>query len=150
MTMGPVTRIDVPAWAHIHAHSGIQMQEGFCEEKVRAVLEHRDAFLARLHAAVESYLRTMSFDDGFPRRDRLTGEYYIDSERYTVATGQFFDRDGTEIHLRHRARIKVHCLQWPRLPHYPEANDYLGLDVDMVHDPVAKRFYVWGCDSSVI
>jgi hypothetical protein len=147
----PIKRIPVPDWVPAHARGVVQRSDGFAEEAYQAVQGHREAILALLHATVESYLRDMAFDDGFPRRDRLTGEYYIGSECYSVAINPCRDPvSGVVFVPCYRVNFRVRCLQWPRPPHVPRFDDYLGLDVDIRCDPDEWRLCVFGCDSSVI
>ena len=58
---------------------------GFTEEHYNAVQPHHDAILALVDRTVAEYLDRYSFDDGFPQRDRLSGEYYVGSEHYHQA-----------------------------------------------------------------
>ena len=151
MAITSVKRIPVPARAPAHARGAVERSEGLDESDFQAIQEHRESTLAVVHATVESYLRTMTFEGGFPCRDRLTGEYYIGSEWYGTALDPYCDPVSRIVIVpRYRIRFRVRCLQWPRPPHVPEFDDYLGLDIDIRCDPGAWRLCVFGCDSSVI
>ena len=147
-----VTRIPVPAWAPDHDRGAVKRSEGFAEEDYQAIQAHRDVVLAFLHTTVESYLRHMALEDYFPRRDHLTGEYYIGSECYCYAPpplrgpGEYC----STVQPIFRMNFRVRCLQWPRPPHVPRSDDYLGLDVEIRCNPVDWRFCVYATDSSVI
>src|SRR5262249_23641235 len=83
----------------------------------------------------ESYLLDMAFEDCFPRRDRLTGEYYIGSECYSVADNPCRDPvSGVVFVPRYRVNFRVRCLLSGELPGptqfqpvLPQLVDALGL-----------------------
>jgi hypothetical protein len=141
----------VPEWAPAHARGAVRLCEGVTNEAYLAVQKHRDSILTLLHTTVEEYLRHMTFENGFPDCDRLTGEYYIGSESYCVASDPCRDPISQIVLVPcYRVNFGVRCLQWPRPPHVPEFDDYLGLDIDIRCDPAHWRLFVFACDSSSI
>lgn len=150
--MGSVTRIPVPDWAKDHARGVVRRADGFGDADFRTVQAHREPILALVHRTVESYLLgPMTFEDGFPSRGRLTGEYYIGSEYYTSAHDTYLDpASGAVVELLYRVAVRARCLQRPRPHHRPDAYDYLGLSVDVRCDPDRGWLSVFGCDSQVI
>lgn len=145
-----VTRIPVPEWAPRHARGEVEHYDGFTDEDRRALEPNREAILALVHDAVTNYLirqaRADRGEDHFPHADRLTGEYYIGSERYARE-----DPEDTEFRPRYKVRIGVRCIQRSRPPHVLRPSDYLGLDVLVFCDTWdGSKLSVWSTDSSVI
>jgi hypothetical protein len=139
----PVTRIAAPEWAPHYARGTIKRYDGFTDEDFHAIGQHRESILALLHTTVTSYLRDMAQEHVFPRRDLLTGEYYIGSEAYARVN------DDDYPYPIYRMNFRVRCLQKPQ-PHLPRPDDYLGLDVCIQVDCADWQLRVYATDSSVI
>src|SRR5690349_18881688 len=105
--MFAVTRIPVPDWAPSYARGQTSFAAGFTEEHYNAVQPHHEAILALVDRTVAEYLDSYSFDDGFPQRDRLTGEYYVGSESYAHSA---------EPYPGYVVNVRVRCLKKPQPP----------------------------------
>jgi hypothetical protein len=138
--MFAVTRIPVPDWAPPYARGQTSFADGFTEEHYNAVQPHREAILALVDRTVAEYLDRYSFDDGFPQRDRLTGEYYVG--------GEYYRRSG-EPYPGYTVNVHVRCLKKPQPPRVIHS-DYLGLDVRVYLDERDGSLHVHATDSSVI
>ena len=139
-----------PTWAYPFFRSA---DDAFGEENLKLALDQRDAILAVVHGAVQHYIDHPSLtfekaEEGFPSRDRLTGEYYISHESYKVDDEPWFPKVGRQ--REYRFSFMVHCLE--HLWHENQVDqDYLGLEVhfDWIPDEAAFR-YNGDVDSSVI
>src|SRR4051812_46305552 len=82
-----MTRIEPPAWA---ARPNLNITEVSLADYAE-ILRHRDLLLAIVYQEIEGYLNDpqlyfLGDQQGFPHRDRLTGEYYIGGESYSAYT----------------------------------------------------------------
>lgn len=152
MAFSQVKRIPVPDWAPEHAQGAVECSDGFTEQDYQLILSHRDAILSFLHTTVEEYLREMTYEDDFPSRDRMTGDYYLGRERYSYASRPLVGPDNYSSNISpiFRMNFDVRCLERPWTPHVPRVDDYLGLDVDIRCNPVEWRLCLYATDSSVI
>jgi hypothetical protein len=80
-----MTRIEPPDWA-TQPDLRITLVSVADFAKIR---RRRDRMLAAVHKEAEAYLNDPRLyftgdEDGFPHRDRLTGEYYVGGESYTA------------------------------------------------------------------
>jgi hypothetical protein len=145
--------IPCPAWADPFDRSVDHNEHHFGEENLRCVLAQRETILSVVHQAVQGYIddSSLTFDlasEGFPAREKLTGDYYIGSESYWINDKPWFSRVGRS--REYRFSFQVRCLEhlW-----YPNQNtqDYLGLEVHFHWVPDECRFQYHGdIDSSVI
>lgn len=109
-----------------------------------AIRDRHPEVLEIVHQEVESYLNEPELifetDDGFPSLSRLTGQYYIADESYTLHVGPPWYQIG----------IQTHFLEHPW--HAGQTNfDYLGLEVWICCDPETWSFTVFrNTDSSSI
>jgi len=148
--MHQMTRIEPPAWAYPFHRS---VDDSFEETHLSAILDMRDALLAVVHDAVQGYIDddSLTFDaetDGFPSRDRLTGEYYIGAEHFGVQDEPWIQRVGRK--RTHTFSFEVRCLEHRRTENQQDL-DYLGLEVHFIWDPVSATFTSHGdIDSSAI
>jgi hypothetical protein len=145
-----MTLIAPPAWARPFHRS---VDKAFGDENLNLIQAHRDAILAIVHQAVQSYIDNplLTWDteeQGFPARDRLTGEYYLGAEHYRVNDEPWFARVGRQ--REHRFSFEACCLE--RVWHEnQQGQDYLGLEVHFDWLPDAGTFRFDGdVDSAVI
>jgi hypothetical protein len=150
--MIPMRLIPHPPWAHPFSRS---VDERFGDDHLQPALAQRESILNEVHQAVQAYIddRSLTFDtaaEGFPARDRLTGEYYIASEHYHVNDEPWFPRVGRS--KEYRISILVHCLEHLSHPHETVSDqDYLGLDIHFDWLPDRGTFAYHGdIDSSSI
>jgi hypothetical protein len=148
--MPTMTLIDRPAWAHPFERS---VDQEFGEENWARALALREAIMAIVQQATQDYiddplLTSDKAEQGFPSRDKLTGEYYISHESYWVNDEPWFPKVGRQ--REYRFSFMVHCLE--HLWHENQVSqDYLGLDVhfDWIPEEATFRFH-GDVDSSVI
>ena len=77
-------RIPAPNWAPDYARGQIKL-DGVSRQEYESLQERRQEILTMLDAAVERYVNENSShgDASFPKRDRMTGEFYIGHETYS-------------------------------------------------------------------
>ena len=145
-----MTLIATPAWARPFYRS---VDEAFGDEDLNLILAKRDAILAVVHQAVQSYIDDPSLTcdteaQGFPARDRLTGEYYLASEHYRINDEPWFARVGRQ--REYRFSFEACCLElvWHE---NQQGQDYLGLEVHFAWLPDEGTFCFDGdVDSAAI
>jgi hypothetical protein len=136
-----MTRIDPPGWA-TQPDLGITL---VTVAEYAAIQRRRDRMLRAVHREVEAYLNDPRLyftgdEDGFPDRDRLTGEYYIGGEAYIAHADPTWFQIG----------VICRCLERPR-GRGGRADDYLGLEVWLRCEPGRWSFTVFrNTDSSSI
>jgi hypothetical protein len=147
-----MTQIAVPGWAR---ELTVEVDEDFGEEEYRRLSAHREQILDAVHEAVEQYVNdeNYAYDDQFPQRNKMTGEYYISSEGYSIYTERTPPRRG-ERQWRFgpkqwRFSLSAHCLEKRWLDNQTDF-DYLGLEVHFLWEPVEQRITFGGIDSSSI
>jgi len=120
-----MTRIESPAWARTRRVSFEDVNAADQE----AIEQRRNLVLAMVHSAVEDYVNDPEVcfedhEDYFPKRSRLTGEYYVEREFYKYR----------EDKARFQIMIMCHCLEGPKAG-VDRDDDYLGLDVWLNCEP---------------
>ncbi|MDR0672570.1 MAG: hypothetical protein LBF93_02660 [Zoogloeaceae bacterium] len=142
--------ISTPAWAKPFRRS---IDPRFGEDEVQRVLLHHDAILMTVQEAVRKYVEdpALTFDtraEGFPSRDRLSGEYYIAGESYLLQDEPWFQKIGRKPGCRFS--VLVHCLETCPGGN-SEDRDYLGLEIHFAWLPETGAFaYLGDIDSSSI
>jgi hypothetical protein len=136
-----MTRIEPPDWA---TQPDLSITRVPVADYAK-IQRRRARMLAAVHREVEAYLNDPRLyftgaEDGFPHRDRLTGEYYIGGESYIAHT------DPTWFQIS----VMCRCLEHPK-PGVPGVDDYLGLEVWLKCLPGRWTFSVFrNTDSSSI
>ena len=136
-----MTRIEPPTWA---TQPSLRVT-GVSVSEYAKIRRRRARMLAAVHREVESYLNDprlyfVGDEEGFPHRDRLTGEYYIGRESYTAHDDPRWFQIG----------VMCRCLGRPE-PGVRRADDYLGLEVWLKCVPGRWTFSVFrNTDSSSI
>jgi len=105
VTKFSMNRIEPPAWADQPA----LRIEAVTVSDYASIQRRRDRLLRVVHQAVEDYLNDPQLyftddDDGFPNRERLTGQYYVADESYTAHEGPAWFQIG----------VMCRCLERPR------------------------------------
>jgi catechol 2,3-dioxygenase-like lactoylglutathione lyase family enzyme len=141
-----MVRIPAPPWAPQYARGRVEFHEAgephasVSAAEREALLRRRADILALVDREVEEYANAASAPSGqhwFPKRSRLTGEYYIGSESYHRLPGASWCQ----------VCVRARCLG--RGAGGPE--DYLGLDVWLRYDPAEDQLLVHrNLDSSAI
>lgn len=136
----PMRRIPVPDWAPPHARGETEL-DGVSRQEYESLQERRAEILALLDGEVERYVNENALpgDDSFPERDRLTGEFYIGSEKYFKKS----DRAWFQV------SIFCRCLEHPRHGG-GTPDDYLGLEVYLRCEPGGGTCSVLDTDESSI
>ncbi|MBL8797032.1 MAG: hypothetical protein JNM56_24230 [Planctomycetia bacterium] len=136
-----MTRIEPPAWATQPAlHIGDVAVSDYA-----SIQRRREQLLRVVHQAVEDYLNDPQLyftddNEGFPNRERLTGQYYVADESYTAHEDPAWFQIG----------VMCRCLERPR-GRSKQAGDYLGLEVWLKCVPGRWSFSVFrNTDSSSI
>jgi len=131
-------RIPAPNWV---PDCGQIKLDGISQQEFESLQWRRPEILALLNAEVERYVNVNALPggDSFPDRDRLTGEFYIGSEKYS--------RQGDPVWFR--ISIFCRCLEHPR-PGSKKPDDYLGLEVYFRCEPGSGAYSVLDTDESSI
>jgi len=143
-----MTRIALPEWARGFI---LEVDEQFGEEEYRRLSTHRVQILDAVQEAVEQYINDDNcVTDGglFPQRDRMTGEYYISSERYSIYREPLPQRERWG-ERQWAFSFSAHCLEKRWLDSQTDF-DYLGLEVHFLWEPAGQRITFGGTDSSSI
>ncbi len=149
-----MTRIEPPPWA---TQPDLAI-EGVSVSDYRAIQRRRDRLLKAVHRTVEEYLNDPRLyfsagEDGFPNRDRLTGEYYIGGESYAIPRVRIKpnEKPSTARPLGWiQICVRCRCLESAGADG-GHPSDYLGLDVWLRCDPGKGTFSVFrNTDSSSI
>jgi hypothetical protein len=136
----PMRRIPAPEWAPDYDRGQVQL-DGVSQQEYEAIQRRRQEILALLDAEVERYVseNTSPGDDSFPKRDRMTGEFYIGHESYS--------KEGKPAWFR--VSIFCRCLGGPKAG-MDGKDDYLGLEVYLRCEPGSGAYSVLDTDSSSI
>jgi hypothetical protein len=136
-----MTRIEAPSWA---TQPRLEIMNVSVAEFAR-IQTHRRRMLAHVNRELEAYLNDSRLyftgtADGFPNRDRMTGEYYLGGESYIAHADPTWFQIG----------VMCHCLEQPWGP-FVRVKDYLGLEVWLRCTPRRWSFSVFrNTDSSSI
>lgn len=148
--MRAMNAIDVPGWARPPTW---EIDASLSEKERRSFEVEISAILTTVEEAVQRYIddpkRTFdSGKEGFPSRDRLSGEFYISCVSCRVLEEPWFERVGRRREVR--VAVMCHCLEHAFYPGQVE-RDYLGLEVHFSYDASSSKFVHFGdVDSSTI
>jgi hypothetical protein len=138
-------RIPTPGWAR---PPEVDIDGAGGQEAHDALAPQSDAILRRVGQEVQRYIDDddLTFEtddeDAFPARSRLTGEYYIGSQYYSLRQ----DRKGRAYYY---LMIEARCLEKAWLENQEEF-DYLGLTVGLMVWRDTGEIDLSGVDSAVI
>ena|SRR5215207_4884390 len=124
-----VTRIDPPAWAPAYERHVVEADGPDAERARTLAAPHLPAIWAELHGQIDAFVNDperclLHEAEGFPLRERVTGEYYIGTETYH---GYPADRDGAG--ASYELSIVARCLEHEWHPSQRQSGyDYLGLE----------------------
>ena len=139
--------IPIPVWNRPYERT---VDPAFGAVEYERVFAQRSLIMGMVQVVVEGYIncKPVTFNsakDGFPSRDRLTGDYYVSSESYWIKedTDNFNGR-------QYCFSIMAHCLEHSQFPEQID-QDYLGLEIHFVWQPSFGWFEFYGdVDSSSI
>ena len=134
-------RIPVPDWAR--PFSLLREQE-FDEQEFNRCLPHRDEVVQAVQEAVQQFANDDErvFSKDFPQQTKLTGEYYISREDYSVYQGPVYPPIRPEEH-KYALSIMVRCLEKRWIENQTDF-DYLGLEVFFWWEPAEEKFQYSG------
>lgn len=134
-------RIPVPEWAKPFA---VIVDEGFGEQEYTRLSSHYDTMLENVQQAVEQYVNDDErvFSKDFPQQTKLTGEYYISREDYSVYQEPVYPPIRPEEH-KYALSIMVRCLEKRWIENQTDF-DYLGLEVFFWWEPAEEKFQYSG------
>lgn len=148
-----MTRIEPPPWA---TQPDLRI-EGVSVSEYAAIQQRRERLLKTVHRAVEGYLNDPRLyfsggEEGFPQRDRMTGEYYIGGESYAIPKVRIKPNESPlKATPLDWIQIRVGCRCLESRGADEERDDYLGLDVWLRCDPGKWTFSMFrNTDSSSI
>jgi hypothetical protein len=141
--------IPPPSWAEPFYRTD---DSSFEAVELERVFAQRAAFMLVFQEAVQGYIDDESLtnhtsDEGFPARDRLTGEYYVGSERFWVNHEPWFHKVGRK--REYCFSIEARCLERRWKPNVMN-QDYLGLVVRFEWQPEAGAFRYHGDIDSMV
>ena len=143
--------VPVPGWARPFA---LSREEEFGEQEFRQATAHHGEMLEVVQEAVQQYAdddeRVFSEEQQlFPQRTRLTGEYYIGREDYSIYQGPVHPPIRPE-ERKHMLSVMVRCLEKQWIENQTDF-DYLGLEVFFWWEPAEQKFqYVGDIEPQVI
>ncbi|MFA9455140.1 hypothetical protein ACERJO_00015 [Halalkalibacter sp. AB-rgal2] len=120
----------------------IEFYGGFNLKQYQDLTKRWNEMLLLVHKELLNYINDndLCFDSGedvFPLRNKLTGNYYIDSVSYSKHVNPM----GFQIMIKTRLTENLQN---------GKEDDYLGLDVTLFTLSINHHFEVWGIDSSSI
>ncbi len=150
MTMLTTKRVPVPGWARPFA---LSREEEFDEQEFNRCSAHHGEVLQAVQEAVERYVNDDEVVNEeqplFPQRARLTGEYYISEENYSLYLGPAYPPIRPE-ERRYTLSVFVRCLEKQWLENQTDF-DYLGLELFFWWEPGEQKFqYIGDIEPQVI
>lgn len=141
-------RISVPDWARPFS---ILREQEFDELEFNRCLPHRAEVVQAVQEAVQQFANDDEkvFSEDFPQRTRLTGEYYISNENYSLYTGPIYPPIRPE-ERKHTLSVFVRCLEKQWIENQTDF-DYLGLELFFWWEPAEQKFqYIGDIEPQVI
>ena len=139
--------IPTPHWARPFER---KIEPEFGDMEFQRVFVHYDKILSIVQMTVEAYINGDFFaveteKEGFPARERLTGEYYVGSESFVAGRDDSYFGD-----WHYGFSLMARCLEH-RSPPNQINQDYLGLEVHFIWQPNFGWFEFYGdVDQSAI
>ena len=140
MTQLLMHQIEPPKWSREPIH---EVNGDFDLAVLDQIFKHLAMVLEQVQRAVQAYLDEEPDDELFPRKERMSGEFYPGDISFQLQASQ----TGTPVH---RFSIQARCLEKQEYVPTPD-RDYLGLEVHFVWDPLTcSAVFEGDVDSSSI